>query len=290
MPHHPLFYFQTISALQLNYVNIRLHRLISTACRWWRVTAVFTLWRWCWCWTAVSIEAGRFRSLLTVDHASSLQCVLAVLLSWSAAVSWLMIVFVCHQCRWLHRSRLFQFWQLPVLSLCHFLWVLRDDIRCAHSSAQYLRTMFPIRLGSALQIRGSRLTTLLVYQYTRFMNRQKTPLRLSKITPRFHGTRIGMTRIHLCKKVNLVKNVTYEVLSRRRRFEIWTHTVILLIAKFWMLSELKHVYWKIVHVECHLNLFMLTTVALWLWTWSTFTCRVVRASSLHERRSLLVIM
>ena len=208
MPHHPLFYFQTISALQLNYVNIRLHRLISTACRGWRVTAVFTLWRWCWCWTAVSIEAGRFRSLLTVDHASSLQCVLAVLLSWSAAVSWLMIVFVCHQCRWLHRSRLFQFWQLPVLSLCHFLWVLRDDIRCAHSSAQYLRTMFPIRLGSALQIRGSRLTTLLVYQYTRFMNRQKTPLRLSKITPRFHGTRIGMTRIHLCKKVNLVKNVT----------------------------------------------------------------------------------
>jgi len=81
-----------------------------------------------------------------------------------------------------------------------------------------LRTMFPIRLGSALQIRGSRLTTLLVYQYTRFMNSQKTPLRLSKITPRFHGTRIGMSRIHLCKKVNLVKNVTYEVLSRRRRY------------------------------------------------------------------------
>ena len=80
------------------------------------------------------------------------------------------------------------------------------------------RTMFPIRLGSALQIRGSRLTTLLVYQYTRFMNSQKTPLRLSKITPRFHGTRIGMSRIHLCKKVNLVKNVTYEVLSRRRRY------------------------------------------------------------------------
>jgi len=138
MPHHPLFYFQTISALQLNYFNIRLHRLISTACRGWRVTAVFTLWRWCWCWTAVSIEAGRFRSLLSVDHASSLQCVLAVLLSWSAAVSWLMIVFVCHQCRWLHRSRLSQFWQLPVLSWCQFLWVLRDDIRCAHSSAHYV--------------------------------------------------------------------------------------------------------------------------------------------------------
>jgi len=83
-----------------------------------------------------------------------------------------------------------------------------------------LRTMFPIRLGSALQIRGSRsrTTTLLVYQYTRFMSSQKTSLRLSKITPRFHETCIVVPRIYYCKKVNLVKNGTYKVLSRRRRY------------------------------------------------------------------------
>ena len=115
------YIFRQFLPLQLNHFNIRLHRLISTACRGWRVTPVFTLWRWCWCWTAVSIEAGRIRSLLSVDHVSSLQCVLAVLLSWSAAVSWLTIVFVCHQCRWLHRSRRFSSGNYPFCPCVIFL-------------------------------------------------------------------------------------------------------------------------------------------------------------------------
>jgi len=98
-----------------------------------------TLWRWCWCWTAVSIKAGRFRSLLS--DVSSLQCVLVVLLSWSAAVSWLMIVFVFHQCRWLHRSRRFSSGNYPFcpcVIFCQFLWVLQYHICCAYSSVHYV--------------------------------------------------------------------------------------------------------------------------------------------------------
>jgi len=50
------------------------------------------------------------------------------------------------------------------------------------------------------------------------MNSQINPLRLNETTPNFYGICIIMPRIHFYKKVNFVKNVTYEVLSRQRRY------------------------------------------------------------------------
>ena len=80
------------------------------------------------------------------------------------------------------------------------------------------------RLGMSLQntvnIRGSCPTTFLAYWHTTFMNSQINPLRLNETTPNFYGICIIMSRIHLCKKVNFVKNVTYEVLSRQRRYAL----------------------------------------------------------------------
>jgi len=52
-----------------------------------------------------------------------------------------MIVFVCHQCRWLHRSRRFSSGNYPFcpcVIFCQLLCVLQDHICCAHSSAHYV--------------------------------------------------------------------------------------------------------------------------------------------------------
>jgi len=60
------------------------------------------------------------------------------------------------------------------------------------------------------------------------MNSEINPFRLNETTPSFYGTCVVMSRIHLYKKVNFVKNVTYEVMSRQRRYgvsyrwSIWT--------------------------------------------------------------------
>jgi len=40
------------------------------------------------------------------------------------------------------------------------------------------------------------------------MNGQIKPLKLNRIAPSFYATRVIMSRIHFCKKVNFVKNVT----------------------------------------------------------------------------------
>jgi len=50
------------------------------------------------------------------------------------------------------------------------------------------------------------------------MNSQINPFRLNETTPNFYGTCIVTSIIYLYKKVNFVENVTYEVLSRQRRY------------------------------------------------------------------------